>query len=112
MNSIFQFFLICNLQNKSNKQKKIDWVLEYITLRLWQILCHCIIEFNDQVKYLFFYSLGVQSTRVHSSFIARPGVDEIKPSEAHMHTAHKQLSHRTGKLELVAPQLLANQAVD
>jgi hypothetical protein len=45
MISIFQFFLICHLQNKSNKQKKIDWVSEYIILRLWQIFCHCIIEF-------------------------------------------------------------------
>jgi hypothetical protein len=39
-------------------------------------------------------------------------VDEIKLSEVYKHTAHKQLIHRTGKLELAAPQLLAKQVVD
>jgi hypothetical protein len=38
-------------------------------------------------------------------------VDEIELSEVNRHTVHKQLSHRTGKLELAAPQLLANEAV-
>jgi hypothetical protein len=38
-------------------------------------------------------------------------VDEIELGEVSRHIAHKQLSHRTGKLELAAPQLLANQAV-
>jgi hypothetical protein len=54
---------------------------------------------------------GVQNRGVQSSFTTRPAVDEIKLSEANRNTAHKQLSHRTGKLELAAPQLLANQAI-
>jgi hypothetical protein len=47
---------------------------------------------------------GVQSTWVPNSFTARPGGGSDQHSEAYKHTTHQQLSHRTEKELLAAPQ--------
>jgi hypothetical protein len=68
-----------------------------------------IIEFNwpSIVSVLL---TGVQSTWVPNNFTAHPRDGSDQHSEANKHTKHKQLSHRTEKELLAAPQQLVKMS--